>query len=34
VLRALVHEVHRLCIRFLPGMTKMLPDPAAEGQGR
>jgi hypothetical protein len=30
----LVHEVRRLCTHFLPGMTKMLPDPAVEGQGK
>jgi hypothetical protein len=27
VLRPLVHEVHELFTDFLPGMTKMLPDP-------
>lgn len=27
VLRPLVHEVHELFTDFLPGMTKLLPDP-------
>ncbi|MCN9244232.1 TetR family transcriptional regulator [Streptomyces sp. RY43-2] len=29
VLRPLVHEVHELFTDFLPGMTKVLPDPSA-----
>jgi AcrR family transcriptional regulator len=32
VLRPLVHEVHELFTDFLPGMTRALPDPAAEGR--
>lgn len=32
VLRPLVHEVHELFADFLPGMTKLLPDPAAKGR--
>ncbi|MFD5076018.1 TetR family transcriptional regulator [Streptomyces sp. NPDC058371] len=34
VLRPLVHEVHELFTDFLPGMTKMLPDPAGKGRDR
>ncbi|MEU6479520.1 TetR family transcriptional regulator [Streptomyces sp. NPDC047017] len=33
VLRPLVLEVHELFTDFLPGMTKALPDPAAERRG-
>ncbi|MEU1041764.1 TetR family transcriptional regulator [Streptomyces sp. NPDC005907] len=32
VLRPLVHEVHELFTDFLPGMTRVLPDPAARGR--
>ncbi|MFI2430490.1 TetR family transcriptional regulator [Streptomyces sp. NPDC018693] len=31
VLRPLVHDVHELFTDFLPGMTKVLPDPGARG---
>ncbi|MEU0676358.1 TetR family transcriptional regulator [Streptomyces sp. NPDC006172] len=33
VLRPLVHEVHELFTDFLPGMTRVLPDPAAKRRG-
>ncbi|MFI1292412.1 TetR/AcrR family transcriptional regulator [Streptomyces sp. NPDC020792] len=33
VLRPLVHEVHDLFTDFLPGMTRMLPDPAGRERG-
>jgi AcrR family transcriptional regulator len=33
VLRPLVREVHELFTDFLPGMTRMLPDPAARAAG-
>ncbi|MFI1162360.1 TetR/AcrR family transcriptional regulator [Streptomyces sp. NPDC020801] len=32
VLRPLVHEVHELFTDFLPGMTRVLPDPAGKGR--
>ncbi|MFF3310979.1 TetR/AcrR family transcriptional regulator [Streptomyces sp. NPDC002952] len=32
VLRPLVHEVHELFTDFLPGMTRVLPDPAAKAR--
>ncbi len=32
VLRPLVHEVHELFTDFLPGMTRLLPDPAVKGR--
>ncbi|MFB7457249.1 MULTISPECIES: TetR/AcrR family transcriptional regulator [unclassified Streptomyces] len=32
VLRPLVHEVHDLFKDFLPGMTRMMPDPASRGR--
>jgi hypothetical protein len=32
VLRPLVLEVHELFTDFLPGMTKVLPDPGAGGR--
>jgi AcrR family transcriptional regulator len=34
VLRPLVREVHELFTDFLPGMTRALPDPAVNGQGK
>jgi AcrR family transcriptional regulator len=34
VLRPLVREVHELFTDFLPGMTRVLPDPAVNGQGK
>ncbi|MEV0638950.1 TetR family transcriptional regulator [Streptomyces sp. NPDC050619] len=34
VLRPLVREVHELFTDFLPGMTKVLPDPGAGAKGR
>ncbi len=33
VLRPLVHEVHELFTDFLPGMTRLMPDPAGRGRG-
>ncbi|CAL9538989.1 TetR family transcriptional regulator [Streptomyces sp. enrichment culture] len=33
VLRPLVREVHELFTDFLPGMTRVMPDPAGKGRG-